>query len=427
MRNRCLLAAMLSLTACTAATERSGSGRTMRDSAGVSIVEHSASLIASLPEWTIDTAPLAELRGDESDTQFANILDAVQRADGGTYVADQALRDIRAFTREGRFDRVIARSGRGPGEVGYVTRLQLLTGDSLAFVDANNRRLSVFAPDGHFVRQVLFPRFANGSTVRISAQQGDGRLLGSLRLPLVDAPERKDSVYRTPFAIVTFRAPAATVSDTVASPALVDTIAVVPDGEAYRANTIERGETFADEYPLRFGRTTAIASDGPLVHIATNETPEIVTYGEHGVVRRIRSERTPRPVTAQDRTRLESQVLDGVTTSARPTGQKAELQRMIQGWRYATTHPFANRLLAATDGSVWTEEPWILVDDLREYLVYDSRGWAVARVVLPPRVRALRVNLRELLGVWKDVDDVPHLRRWKLTPTRCVGMPRCEP
>jgi len=167
------------LNACADSAEQSVAGRTVRDSASVSIVEHSAAYLAALPEWTIDSTPLQELRDDMTETQFARILDAVQRADGGLYVADQQQRDIKAFAASDAFERVLSTPGRGPGEVGYVSRLQMLTGDSLASVDANNRRVSVFAPNARFARQVLFPRFEDGSSVRITMQLADGRLLGS--------------------------------------------------------------------------------------------------------------------------------------------------------------------------------------------------------------------------------------------------------
>jgi hypothetical protein len=402
------------LHACGGTTERSPVGASTRDSAGVSIVDHSAAHMASLPEWTLDTVPLQELRGDQTDTHFARVLDAEQRSDGGFYVADQQHRDIRAYAANGAFERVVGRAGRGPGEVGYVSRLQLLAGDSLSFVDANNRRVSVFGPDGQFARQVTFPRFEDGSSVRITMQLTDGRLLGSLRLPFKEAAENPDSVYRTPFALVAYRVRPSNPADTAAPLVDVDTIAVVPDGENYRANTTMDGETWADEYPLRFGRGTAMASDGRRVFAATNETAEIVEYGPQGMVRRIRSTRTPRAVTAEDRNRLQADVLNAVEKSGRPAAAKVDAKRMIEGWRYAAVHAFIDRLLVGTDGSIWAEDPWVLEDDPRQYIVYDSSGVALARVTTPARVRVLRVSTSEALGVWKDEDDVPHIQRWRI-------------
>jgi len=138
---------------------------------------------------------------------------------------------------------------------------------------------------------------------------------------------------------------------------------------------------------------------------------ELVDSTATGIVRRIRSARTSRPVTAEDRPRLEQWVLDGVETSGRPAEAKADVRRIVKGWRYATSHEAVGRLLVGADGSVWAEDPSILDDDPRQFLVYDSTGTALARVVLPPRIQALRVSTREILGMWRDADDVPHLRR----------------
>lgn len=85
MLNRYFCIAVLALlNACAGAGagDTFAAGKTVRDSAGVSIVEYSAAYIAALPEWTIDSTPLQELRGDRADTQFAKILDAVPAATG---------------------------------------------------------------------------------------------------------------------------------------------------------------------------------------------------------------------------------------------------------------------------------------------------------------------------------------------------------
>jgi hypothetical protein len=89
---------------------------------------------------------------------------------------------------------------------------------------------------------------------------------------------------------------------------------------------------------------------------------------------------------------------------------------MVKGWRYASRHEAVGRLLVGPDGSLWAEDPWILEDDPRQFLVYDSTGTALARVVLPTRIHLLRVGTREVLGRWKDADDVPHLRHWRVSP-----------
>jgi len=388
----------------------------VRDSVGVAIVEHDAAFMDALPRWTIDTVSLQMVRGDTAQTQFTQIADAVRRSDGGFFVADRRASDIRAFDAAGRFEQVVSRAGRGPGEIGLITRLQLLPDDSLAFVDNGNRRFTVLTRDARYVRQVLFPRLADGGRVGITGQLADGRLLGSIRSPWVEAPENRDSVYRTPFAIVAFRVTPGGVTDSALPTARADTILVVPDGEAYRSSTTENGETRADEDPLRLGRNTVWTTDGRRIYAATNVANEIMEFGLTGLRRVVRIARADEPVTEADRTRLQAEVLDAVAVSGRSPAQVAELTRMVQTWRFAETYAFADRLLAGDDGTLWVERPIVLEDDARRYVVFDSTGTAIAHAALPPRTKVLRVGRGEVLGVWRDGDDVPHIARWRVVP-----------
>lgn len=414
-KRNCGLAVAVLLTACGSSGEKSVAGKIVRDSAGVSIVEHSAEYIAALPEFTIDTAtPLRHVRGDEPDAQFTTIGDAEQRSDGGFYVAETASGDIKAFAADGKFERLMARRGKGPGEVGFVLRLQVLADDSLAYFDVNHRRVSVIAPNGTFARQLLFPRFDDGSNVRISTQMADGRLLGTHRRPFVPATANPDSTYRNPYGLVLYRV----IPGTESAPpsAQVDTIAVVLDGEAYRANTTLGGETYPDEYPLRLGPTTVFATNGRHTFVATNESAEIVEYNNKTMVRRIRSGSAPEPITEANRTTVTDDAIRAMEKIPAAAPQLPEIRAMMKTWRFAKFWPYAQRVYTGADGTVWAQKPVLLENDARQYFVFDSTGSALAHVTLPPRFNVLRVNMREILGVQKDADDVPHLMLWKVVP-----------
>lgn len=381
-------------TACTAPADRAATA-TVTDSAGIELVHHPAVLVAALPAWHIDTVARAQVLGDGDTQQFSSIRDAVQRADGGFIVADAAHRDIREFTSAGSLARVVARRGQGPGEVASVARLQLLPADSLVFIDSNNRRLSVFAPDGRFVRQTEYPRLDDGASVDFLAQLSDGRILGTVRKPFV--PSANDSVYRQPYALVTFGA------DSVR----VDTIRTVPDVQAYRTTITEGGETFPDESPIRFGPYTVIASNGRRIVVATNETADLLVYDGARLDRRISVDLPVEPFTAADRARFEADLTTRVERSGRPPAAMVEFREMLRGWRYARTLSFANRVLVGDDDSIWVERPWVTPDDPHRYLVFDRSGRAVAQVVLPSKVQLLRASLETVLVSWPDDDDVP--------------------
>ena len=388
---------LLVCAACTAPADRPAN-TTVTDSAGIELVHHSAALVAALPAWLIDTVARAQVLGDGDNQQFSSIRDGAQRADGGFIIADAAHRDIREFTSAGALVRVIARRGQGPGEVAFVKRLQLLPADSLAFIDSNNRRLSVFAPDGRFVRQTDYPRLIDGASVDFLAQLSDGRILGTVRKPFV--PSVTDSVYRQPYALVTF-------TDSGADSVRIDTIRTVPDVQAYGTTITEGGETRPDESPIRFGPFTVIASNGRRTVVATNETADLLVYDGVRFVRRITVDLPVEPFAAADRQRFEADLTTRVARSGRPPAAMVEFREMLRGWRYAPTMSFANRVLVGDDDSIWVERPWVTPDDPRRYLVFDRNGRAVAQLELPSKVQLLRSSLETLLVSWPDDDDVP--------------------
>lgn len=388
---------LLVCTACAAPADPPQTV-TVTDSAGIERVQHPAALVAALPAWRLDTVAQAQVVGDGTNAQFSSIRDAVRRANGGFLVADAAHRDIREFTRAGTLARVLARRGQGPGEVASVQRLQRLAADSLAVIDGNNRRLSVFAPDGRFVRQREYPRLADGATVDFLALLNDGRVLGTVRQPFV--PSLQDSVYRQPYALVTF-------TDRGADAVRIDTIRIVPDVQAYRTTITEGGETRPDENPIRFGPFTVMASNGRRTVVATNEAADLLVYDGVRVVRRIAVDLPVEPFTAADRQRFEADLTTRVQRGGRPPAAMVEFREMLRGWRYARTLSFANRVLVGEDDSIWVERPWVTPDDPHRYLVFDSTGRAMAQLTLPSKVHLLRASLETMLVSWPDDDDVP--------------------
>src|SRR5690606_38088047 len=111
-------------------------------------------------------------------------------------------RDLRTFSPTGEFLGVLAKSGRGPGEVGYVSNLQVLPGDSVAFVDPNQRRISILDREGSPGAQYNYPRPADGSYLSVSLRMTDGRVLAAHRQRSVEPAESGGPVYRDSFAVV---------------------------------------------------------------------------------------------------------------------------------------------------------------------------------------------------------------------------------
>ena len=124
---------------------------TVRDSAGITIVENSRAMPAR-SAVTLSRQPIAEVVGrtDRPEYFFSpNVVAAGRLSDGRIVIADQGSFNIRVFDAQGRYQRTMGSMGAGPGQLGLITRMYILPGDTIAVVDG---RVSLFMPDGRFLR-----------------------------------------------------------------------------------------------------------------------------------------------------------------------------------------------------------------------------------------------------------------------------------
>ena len=139
---------VVSVTAC--ATDSAPSPDRLGDTLRV----HSES-----PVW--DTISLQEvLRIGELEAPleyvFRDISMFAVSPNGDVFVAESEG-DLRQFGPDGSFVRQVARVGQGPGEVRYVVAMDVGPDGRLAVVDFGNQRISIYSPDGDFIRQIRGP------------------------------------------------------------------------------------------------------------------------------------------------------------------------------------------------------------------------------------------------------------------------------
>ncbi len=399
------------LAACSTAATTASSAVVVRDSAGITITEHTAAHIASLPTWTIDTTPVMRIDGDDVQHAFTDVVRVTRLADGRILLYDVRHRDVREFGADGAFVRVMMPKGRGPGEVDYVQRIQVLEDGRIAVFDGNQRRISVFTSAGTFAEQIAYPRFDDGSRLGALAVLGDAQLLASMRRAFVPPTVFDGSMRRDTFAVVIMHISGDTAATTAPR---VDTIALVPDTEVFDVITTQGGESFPDTDFLRFGPTTNLATNGERLVIGTNEQFELREYRGAVLTRLMRVAIDPEPVPANGAERVRAEVRAGLASRSMPASAREDVEGMMRGWRFATVFPFHDRLLLGDDGTLWAEAPSVWPTDAQRYLVFDAEGRAMARVLLPPRVMVHWVSRERVLGVWTDEDDVPHVRMWRV-------------
>jgi len=138
--------------------------------AAVSQAESRQIIISSeitCPTCRIEAERIATL-GAESDTlDFGIIWNAsgmiARDRHGSFYVAPRSGTNPSVFVYDssGRLNRQIGRRGQGPGEFTMPWSLALGAEDTLYVFNYFNRRMSVFLPDGLFVRSVMLPLVAD--------------------------------------------------------------------------------------------------------------------------------------------------------------------------------------------------------------------------------------------------------------------------
>ncbi len=150
----------------------------VEDSAGVRIVEY-----AGLPDveapFAFAREPVYRHGAGAGDYEFQGINVGRLYPDGRAAVADRENREVVVLSPDGAAFRVLARAGRGPGEVTYPHSMFVQGADSLLVADPRLFRLTLFVADS-VARTASLPRT---SVYGVEGVAPSGELLLANRVP----------------------------------------------------------------------------------------------------------------------------------------------------------------------------------------------------------------------------------------------------
>lgn len=153
--------------------ESAPDGATVRDSAGITIVENRTPTRPDSAMWRLAADPELEIGTLEaSDEALINVSAARTLSDGRIVVYDNGDDWLRYFSADGDFIRTSGREGEGPGEFNSGISIDVLEGDTVVVDDLLLRRLSYFDAEGDFVRTVNPP----GASYLYLSSGADGTL-----------------------------------------------------------------------------------------------------------------------------------------------------------------------------------------------------------------------------------------------------------
>ena len=152
--------AALAAVACAGGQEAQGQIRTeFRDSAGVRIVENSRPPEGSRLDWRIGTEPLLSIGRMEGEEPylFGRIFGIEMLSDGRIVIGDDGTKELRVFDQQGNHLETWGGRGEGPGEFrgSQLFGMARLPGDSIIVWHFWYPELTVFGPDGGFVRRFI--------------------------------------------------------------------------------------------------------------------------------------------------------------------------------------------------------------------------------------------------------------------------------
>jgi hypothetical protein len=368
---------------------------TIRDSAGIRIVENRAPAWGPGPRWRVASSPRLSIGQAEGDPayQLYGVRGASRLSDGRIVVLNSGVPDFRIYDKEGRHLRTIGRRGEGPGEFQFPIHLLRLHNDSLVVWDDVVGPASVFSGDGRFIRQERL------DVASLRQMIGSGRGVG-VRLPLQDKAFIVEArAYITP--------------QTLGQPGVlqrppVGFYRIPPD--LSRADSLGWFPGYPQLYfdvngvreysaPL-FPANAEIAAGGtPLLIFAGNGSVyEISVFDSTGrLTTMIRRSDAPQPIPPEAAAAERARRL----RNAERRGRRPAVARLLTALPEEKHFPAFQALIVDEEGYLWVKD--------RGWSVYDRTGRWLGTMNVPSELWVVEIGSNYILGIRQDAFDVEHV------------------
>ena len=381
-----------------------------RDSAGITIVENSGPKWSAGSGWRLADSAVVDISGD-----LDSVIGPVALAGRRLAIGAAGSQQIRIYDFSGSLLHSVGRAGAGPGEFQMMAGIWAGPGDSILVLDLLVRRLSVIDSAGVFQRTFSMGAAPGagfvgfGGRVELAFPQGwlaDGTVAGVTMSFGIN--QQREGVFRDSVSAVRYSGDG--------SPR--DTIARYPGVEMEQVTMTFGPQTMSTPQPVPLGKSSVTTASGGRFYLARNNSWEIEVRGLDGKIQRlIRRQVAPIPLTpelvAASRKELIEQMEAIPMLKAMPA-IKSQMATRIEQAKYPETLSFVSGLLIDPEGNIWVHEVQPPGTEAGTFAVLDSAGTLLGRVTMPARFRATTITGDAVYGVWRDDDDLPHVRVYPL-------------
>ena len=375
----------------------------VRDSAGVVIARPDGPEWSAGEGWGLSDEPIVTIGASADGSAALHRVSSVVPLSDGRFVVGHASRlELVWFDSAGAVQLRAGREGAGPGEFEDISRVFGLDGDSIVVADHRQNRLSIFGPDGAFVR-----------AARLTGERGENErplVLLSDRTLLTRGPRGSGPAVGS--SSVIFR-------DTLhlgrydLDGRLLGEVGPFPMSEAGKFTVY--GMPFIGLSV--FGTSTHVAAAGEGFWIGTGDRPELELRATDGTLLRIiRWADAPEPVT--------DSVVGLWEAAATARSENPENDPFLEGMRetasLSATIPTLAGLLADQGGNLWVE-PFRLSNVQspgRFHTVFAPDGRRLGDVRLPDDFRPMAITADRVYGVSTDELNVETVKVYALGTER---------
>jgi len=363
---------------------------TVRDSAGVTIVENEGPVLADTAGWQLGPNRRLQIGSrDNPETSFGRIIAARSLSDGRVAVLDQQALQVRIFDQEGRLLASAGGAGDGPGEFQVPFYLDVLPGDTLLVYDVPARRATLFDAEGVFARALPQPTDGSGLLTYLARLDDRSWLMQGGTSPIY---------LDVGFGLVR-GAGWITHLDPEGQP--LGRILEFPSGEVFLPPT-------GGQLTLTMARRhfTGAGPGGIVMGFADHFGYEGYDF-DGRLVRIVRRPGEPLPVTEQDR----EAEREWRRQSAAPF-----LRENAENLEFPETHPAYDDLRVDPSGHVWMQitRPDTAAD-FAVWSVFDSGGRWTTDVSILADLDIMEIGEDHILGLATDELDVQYVQWYELT------------